>query len=136
MKIILTFDIFFKTVGLPKKMFLKLINTFFKLEILAYYDEEYLQFVVNRYKNLLHFFIPQLSTHVLWSVLYVMESFLGELIKREKKIFQYFWGGFFLFFSVQYSALLHLPPHRFHCADGCWDRTQDRCNWCSGSQTF
>jgi hypothetical protein len=31
-------------------------------------------------------------------------------------------GGFFLFF-VLYSALLHLPPLRFHCADECWDRT-------------
>jgi hypothetical protein len=35
-----------------------------------------------------------------------------------------------VFFSVLYSALFHLPPLRFHCADGCWDRTQDRCNWC------
>jgi len=30
--------------------------------------------------------------------------------------------------KVLYSALLHLPPLRFHCADGWWDRTQDRCN--------
>jgi hypothetical protein len=37
-------------------------------------------------------------------------------------------------FFRQYSTLLHLPPLRFHCADGCWDRTQDRCNWCIGSQ--
>jgi hypothetical protein len=37
---------------------------------------------------------------------------------------------------VQYSALLHLPPLTFHCAGGCWDRTQDRCNWCIGSQTL
>jgi hypothetical protein len=40
---------------------------------------------------------------------------------------------FFLSF-VLYSTLLHLAPLRFHCADGCWDRTQDRCNWCIGSQ--
>jgi hypothetical protein len=40
--------------------------------------------------------------------------------------FLIFLGGFFLF--VLYSALLHLPPLRFHCADGCWD-----CNWCIGS---
>ncbi len=43
---------------------------------------------------------------------------------------RYFFGGFFFFLSVQYSALLHLPPLRFHCADGCWDRNQDRCNGC------
>ncbi len=50
--------------------------------------------------------------------------------------FYIFWGDFFFFFLfVQYSALLHLPLLRFHCADGCWDRTQDRCNWCIGSLT-
>jgi hypothetical protein len=32
---------------------------------------------------------------------------------------EYFFG--FFFFIVHYSALLHLPPFRFHCADGCWD---------------
>ncbi len=42
----------------------------------------------------------------------------------------------FIFFFVLYSALLHLPPLRFHCADGCWDRTQDRCSWCIDSQTL
>jgi hypothetical protein len=26
---------------------------------------------------------------------------------------------------VRYSILLHLPPLRFHCVGGCWDRTQD-----------
>ncbi len=36
-----------------------------------------------------------------------------------------FFGGILIFF-VLYSTLLHLPPLRFHCADGCWDRTQDR----------
>ncbi len=39
------------------------------------------------------------------------------------------------FFSLQYSTLLHLPPLRFHCVDGCWDRTQDRCNGCMGMQS-
>jgi hypothetical protein len=39
---------------------------------------------------------------------------------------KYFFGGFFLFFFfVQYSAMLHLPPLRFHCADGSWDLTQE-----------
>jgi hypothetical protein len=47
-----------------------------------------------------------------------------------------FFGGFFSFLFVQYSALLHLPPLRFHCADGCLDRTQDRFNLCIGSQTL
>jgi len=43
---------------------------------------------------------------------------------------------FIVFFIVLYSTLLHLPPLRFHCTDGCWGRTQDRCNWCIGSQTL
>jgi hypothetical protein len=53
-------------------------------------------------------------------------------------IFYSFFKIFFwwIFFYVLYSTLLHLPPLRFHCADGCWDRTQDRCNWCIGSQTL
>jgi hypothetical protein len=50
---------------------------------------------------------------------------------------KYFLGGFFnFFFFVLYSALLHLPPLRFHCADGCWDRIQDLWNWCIDSQTL
>jgi hypothetical protein len=31
-----------------------------------------------------------------------------------------FLGRFFFFFFVLNSALLHLPPLRFPCADGCW----------------
>jgi hypothetical protein len=45
-------------------------------------------------------------------------------------------GGYlcdFFFFKIVYSTLLHLPPLRFHCADGCWDRPRDRCNCCIGS---
>jgi hypothetical protein len=53
------------------------------------------------------------------------------------KIFCFFcFWGIFLFSFVQYSALLHLPPLKYHCADGCWDRTQDRCIWCISSQTL
>jgi hypothetical protein len=40
------------------------------------------------------------------------------------------------FFFVLYSTLLHLPHLRFHCVGWCWDRTQDRCNWCIGCQTI
>jgi hypothetical protein len=50
----------------------------------------------------------------------------------------YLWRTHFHYKNVAYilySALLHLPPLRFHCADGCRDRTQDRCNWCIGSQS-
>ncbi len=50
-----------------------------------------------------------------------------------KLCFKYFLWGFFF---VLYSTLLHLPPLKFHCADGCWDRTQDSCNWCIDSQTL
>ena len=50
--------------------------------------------------------------------------------------FFHIFGGDFFFLVIQYSALLYLPPLRFHCADGCWDQTQDHCNWCVGSQTL
>ncbi len=56
----------------------------------------------------------------------------SSLLVFFKNIFR---GDFFLSFLL-YSALLHLPPLRFHCADGCWDRTQDRCSWCIGTQTL
>jgi len=44
--------------------------------------------------------------------------------------------GDFLFLFVLYSVLLHFPPRRVDSADGCWDRNQDRCNWCIGSRTL
>ena len=53
----------------------------------------------------------------------------------EEKILKIFYFLFFYFF-VPYSTLFHLPPLRFRCADGCWDRTQDRCNRCIDSQTL
>ncbi len=31
-------------------------------------------------------------------------------------------------FNVRNSTLLHLPPLRFHCVGGCWDRSQDCCD--------
>ncbi len=39
-------------------------------------------------------------------------------------------------FHVLYSTLLHLPPLRFHCVGGCWDRSQDCCDFGTGSQTL
>ncbi len=41
-----------------------------------------------------------------------------------------------LFFYVPYSTLLHQPPLRFHCVGGCWDRTQDCCDFDIDSQTL
>jgi hypothetical protein len=31
-------------------------------------------------------------------------------------------------FLCTYSTLGHLPPLRFHCVGGCWDRTQPVCS--------
>jgi hypothetical protein len=45
----------------------------------------------------------------------------------------FFWGIIFFLFVFSTASS---PPLRFHCADGCWDRTQDRCNLCIGSQTL
>jgi hypothetical protein len=44
-------------------------------------------------------------------------------------------GDLFFIFSVLYSTLLHLPPLRFLCVGGCWDRTQDSCHFGIGCQT-
>ncbi len=42
--------------------------------------------------------------------------------------------GIFWIFSL-YLTLLHLPPVRFHCVGGCWDRTQDCCDFGIGRPT-
>jgi hypothetical protein len=59
------------------------------------------------------------------------ERFVGFGMTRNSQVRQ-----IHILFFVLYSTLLHLPPLRFHCADRCWDRTQDRCNLCIGSQTL
>jgi hypothetical protein len=38
------------------------------------------------------------------------------------------------FMYVIYSALLRLPPLRFHCVGGRWDRTQESCCFGIGCQ--
>jgi hypothetical protein len=38
-------------------------------------------------------------------------------------------GDFLGLFYVMYSTLFHLPSLRFHCVGGCWDRTQDSCDY-------
>jgi hypothetical protein len=40
------------------------------------------------------------------------------------------------FFYVLYSTLIRLPPLRFHCVGGCWNQTQDRCDFGISSQTL
>jgi hypothetical protein len=42
-------------------------------------------------------------------------------LKRNEIELKFFLRGNFL---VCYSTLLHLPPLRFYCVGGCWDRTQ------------
>jgi hypothetical protein len=46
-----------------------------------------------------------------------------------------FWIFFFLIY-VRYSKLHHLPSLRFRCVRGCWDRTQDCCDFGIDSQTL
>jgi hypothetical protein len=58
-----------------------------------------------------------------------------EALRRTEGFLKIFFGGFLIFFVLN-SALLHLSTLRFHCADGCWDRKQDRCNSCISSQTL
>jgi hypothetical protein len=83
--------------------------------------------------------------HKMWVSNYFVSSFYSayiasgklRLIKMVCEVDSIFKQGDFIgifFLSILYSALLHLPPLRFYCVNGCWDRTQDRCNWCIGSQ--
>ncbi len=39
-------------------------------------------------------------------------------------------------FYVRYLTLLHLPPLRIRCLRGCWDRTQDCCDFGIDNQTL
>ncbi len=39
-------------------------------------------------------------------------------------------------FSYYFHHCFICRPSKFHCADGCWDRNQDRSNWCIDSQTL
>jgi hypothetical protein len=50
--------------------------------------------------------------------LYHWDTELQET-KGGRQIFKFFFNIY-----VRYSALLHLPPLRFHCVGGSWDRTQ------------
>jgi hypothetical protein len=37
---------------------------------------------------------------------------------------------------VLYSALIHLPSLRFHCVGGCWNQTQESCDFDFGFPTL
>jgi hypothetical protein len=66
------------------------------------------------------FHLSSLSPHLHLSFTSQQGPPLSSL-SEEETIFlnSIFFGGIFVF--VLYSALLHLPPVRFHCDDGCWD---------------
>jgi hypothetical protein len=82
------------------------VRAFFCLELFP----EVLSFVTEPYRNC---FI-------------LVQGPIGRVLLCFRFFLNIFLSDFLIFF-VLYSAPLHLPPLRFHCADGCWDRTQDRC---------
>jgi hypothetical protein len=59
------------------------------------------------------------SSSFIWSL------FIPVCRTSRKRYLQFLNRGIFLIFSYRYSTLLHLPPLRFCCVRGCWDRTQD-----------
>ncbi len=65
------------------------------------------------------------------------EKAKGYSVRARMNHFKVFLRGFFWFFSfgLRYSTLLHLPPLRFHCVEGCRGRTQDSCDYGIGSQS-
>jgi hypothetical protein len=84
--------------------------------------------------NETHGHIFESCVTILWIISTISTIKSVSFLVQQLNTFQFYFLFFFLF--LHYSALLHLPPLRFHCADGCWDRTQDRCNLCIGSQTL
>jgi hypothetical protein len=52
---------------------------------------------------------------------FTLLSNITKLKTVKFNIFFFWGGGIFFFLLVHYSVLLHLPPLRFHCADGCWE---------------
>jgi hypothetical protein len=86
---------------------------FAKQRICSEYGEFFQVFLVYLYFLYILFnnFIPRPSDSVL---------------KRRDYIF---FKGDFYSFKVLNSTLIHLPPHRFHSVGGCWDWTQDCCDW-------
>ncbi len=64
---------------------------------------------------------PKDTTLMQYVLFWVVARFNIYLVLRcpRMRFFLYFLG------FLHYSALLHLPPLRFHCADGCWERTQN-----------
>jgi hypothetical protein len=60
---------------------------------------------------------------ILYRVFYAILTFLYVTKVRTNSLLK---RGFFYFY-VRYTTLLHVPPLRFHCVGGCWDRTQDCC---------
>jgi hypothetical protein len=60
----------------------------------------------------------------------------GTFVMADSMWYIFFKGGVFGFFYLRYSTLLHLPPLRFNCVGGCWDRTQDNCDYDIGCQTL
>jgi hypothetical protein len=68
---------------------------------------------------------------VLWIRTVRIFMFLGRVRKLKEDFV-----GFFLSMYDTYSTLLHLPPLRFRCIGGCWDRTQDSCEYGTGCQTL
>jgi hypothetical protein len=53
------------------------------------------------------------------------------LMLRKRGIFM-----MFSFYVLGYTTLLNLPTLRFRCVGGCWDRTQDCCDFGIVSQTL
>ena len=58
------------------------------------------------------------------SVYFLCLASLSRIVYKGGDIFR-----FFLLFYCRYSALLHLPPFKFYCVGGCWERTQDCCDF-------
>ncbi len=88
-----------------------------------------LAFERNILKKLEHQNVPSLS----WVIFLFQNQFFSACfgVKNMDTLFLFLTVIFIFSFYVRYSTLLHLTPLRFRCVGGCWDRTQDSCDYCS-----
>ncbi len=57
---------------------------------------------------------------------YAVSQTAHHISLEDDKFKKRYFLGFSLYTYVFYSTLLYLPPLKFHCVVGCWDRIQDQ----------
>jgi len=76
------------------------------------------------------FYLYIVFSMLFWTITTVFFFFITR--HNTSSVLQYIKGdfvGIFKYLILNNSILLHLPPLRFHCLEGCWYWTQDSCEF-------